>query len=299
MRKMIAFALGLTLILTLLAGCGSGRPDGAEPAGEPSPSSEKEAPAQAPEAADIGDKGGAVLPDGVYRAAFETDSSMFRANETCDGKGTLTVADGEMTIHVSLMSKKILNLFPGTAEDAQKDGAVWLEPTVDTVTYSDGLSEEVYGFDIPVPAIGEEFDLALVGTKGTWYDHKVSVRDPEPLDDAGNGAAPELEDGIYTCGVTLEGGSGRAAVESPARLRVENGEMFATIVWSSSNYDYMKVAEQKYEPVSTEGNSTFEIPVGGFDIPLTVVADTVAMSTPHEVTYTLTFDSASVQPLEA
>ena len=118
------------------------------------------------------------LEDGTYSAAFNTDSSMFRVNETCDGKGTLTAADGQMTIHVTLLSKKILNLFPGTAEEAEKDGAVLLEPTVDEVTYSDGTTEEVYGFDIPVPVIGEEFDCALVGEKGKWYDHKVSVTDP-------------------------------------------------------------------------------------------------------------------------
>lgn len=121
---------------------------------------------------------GTELEDGTYSAAFNTDSSMFRVNETCDGKGTLTVADGQMTIHVTLLSKKILNLFPGTAEEAEKDGAVLLEPTVDEVTYSDGTTEEVYGFDIPVPVIGEEFDCALVGEKGKWYDHKVSVTDP-------------------------------------------------------------------------------------------------------------------------
>ena len=31
------------------------------------------------------------------------------------------------------------------------------------------------GFDVPVPVIDEEFDLALIGKKGVWYDHKVSV----------------------------------------------------------------------------------------------------------------------------
>ena len=119
-----------------------------------------------------------TLEDGTYSANFDTDSSMFKVNETKDGKGVLTVQDGQMTIHVTLRGKKILNLYPGLAEDAGKDGAVLLEPTTDTVTYSDGLSEEVYGFDIPVPAIGKEFDVALVGEKGTWYDHKVSVSDP-------------------------------------------------------------------------------------------------------------------------
>ena len=119
-----------------------------------------------------------TLEDGVYTAEFDTDSSMFHVNEANDEKGELTVKDGKMTIHVSLVSKKIVNLFAGTAEDAQKDGAEIIEPTTDTVKYSDGYTEEVYGFDIPVPAIGEEFDVALLGEKGKWYDHKVSVKDP-------------------------------------------------------------------------------------------------------------------------
>ena len=125
------------------------------------------------------DSAAVELEDGTYTADFDTDSSMFHANEACDGKGTLTVKDGEMTFHVSLASKNIVNLFVGTAEDAQKDGAQLLEPTTDEVTYSDGETEEVYGFDIPVPGVDEEFDLALLGTKGTWYDHVVSISNPE------------------------------------------------------------------------------------------------------------------------
>lgn len=122
-----------------------------------------------------------ALPDGIYLAAFDTDSSMFRVNEAHDGKGTLTVEDGKMTIHISLGSKNIVNLYPGLAEDAEKENAVLLEPSVDSVTYSDGLTDEVYGFDVPVPMIGEEFDVALIGKKGKWYDHKVVVSDPQPF----------------------------------------------------------------------------------------------------------------------
>ncbi len=125
-----------------------------------------------------------TLADGVYSVDFTTDSSMFRINETLDGKSPLTVENGEMTVHITLNSQNIVNLYVGLAEDAQKDGAVWLEPTLDTVTYSDGLSEEVYGFDVPVTVLGEEFDLALVGTKGTWYDHRVSVSNPELIEEA-------------------------------------------------------------------------------------------------------------------
>lgn len=125
----------------------------------------------------------AVLEDGTYTAEFDTDSSMFHVNEACEGKGTLTVKDGIMTIHVSMPSKNIVNLYPGLAEDAQKEGAELLQPTTDTVTYSDGMTEEVNGFDVPVPALDEEFDLALIGTKGTWYDHKVSVSNPEKIEE--------------------------------------------------------------------------------------------------------------------
>ncbi len=123
-----------------------------------------------------------TLADGVYSASFTTDSSMFHVNEAYDDKGTLTVKDGKMTIHISLTSKNIVNLFPGTAEDAQKEGAELLQPTTDTVKYDDGTTEEVNGFDVPVPAIDEPFALALIGTKGKWYDHQVTVSDVEEQD---------------------------------------------------------------------------------------------------------------------
>lgn len=122
-----------------------------------------------------------ALEDGIYTAEFHTDSGMFHVNEAMEGKGTLTVQDGKMTLHVTLASKGILNLFVGKAEDATKDGAVILEHTEDPVTYKDGFSETVYGFDIPIEVIGEDFDLALIGKKGVWYDHVVSVTNPEKI----------------------------------------------------------------------------------------------------------------------
>ena len=104
-------------------------------------------------------------------------------NEAYDGKGILTVENGQMTIHVSMPSKNIVNLYLGSAEDAQKDGAELIRPVTDTVTYSDGTTEEVNGFDVPVPVIDEEFDLALIGKKGVWYDHKVSVSNPVAVEE--------------------------------------------------------------------------------------------------------------------
>lgn len=252
----------------------------------------------------------AALPDGVYTAEFHTDSSMFRVSEACDGKGTLTVENGEMTIHISLGSKKIVNLYPGLAEDAAEEGAELLMPTEDAVTYSDGLKEEVYGFDVPVPVLEEEFDLALIGTKGKWYDHKVSVSNPQAVEKNGqtegsadNGQAEgvdagSLADGAYMAEITFEGGSGKAKILSPVEITVKEGKTTAKLTWNSPNYDYMLVDGEKYVPVNTEGDSVFEIPVSALDEPLAMVGDTVAMSKPHEVDYTITFHSDTLKSVE-
>ena len=238
-----------------------------------------------------------ALADGVYSARFDTDGSMFHVNEVCEGRGTLTVKDGEMTMHIVLPSKNTVNLFYGLAEDAQKDGAELIDPVIESVTYPDGLTEEVNAFDIPVPYLEEEYDVALIGTKGVWYDHKVSVSDPVALteEDAEGTAAEALTDGSYEIEVSLEGGSGKATITSPAELTVEGGEMTLKVEWSSPNYDYMKVEDVKYDPVNTEGNSVFLIPVADLSQPLEVIGDTVAMSEPHEIEYTIVFDEDSIQ----
>lgn len=314
--KMITIMCMLCLCSALFVGCGNTKlwgvtfvtSDTKDGAGDVS---DKETSTAQAEAAP-------QLEDGVYMAEFITDSSMFHVNEACDGKGTLTVKDGKMVIHVSLTSQNIVNLYPGLVEDAQKDGAELLQPSVDTVTYSDGLSENVNGFDVPVPALDEEFDLALLGKKGKWYDHRVSVTNPVLAEDASaetsDGSQDDaqhqnkdavqktdiasLADGSYTVDLTFEGGSGKAQILSPAKITAVAGVITATVEWSSPNYDYMIVDGKKYLPVNTEGNSVFEIPISAFDEPLTVIGDTVAMSKPHEVEYTLTFHSDTLTPAE-
>ena len=231
-----------------------------------------------------------ALADGVYLADFNTDSTMFHVNEVCEGKGTLTVKDGKMTIHVSLASTSILNLYPGLAEDAQKDGAELLQPSKDELTYPDGLKETVNGFDIPVPALDQEFDVALIGKKGKWYDHKVSVSNPVPQ------GQEALADGEYTVEAVLSGGTGKAKLLNPTALTVSEGKITATIVWSSSNYDYMIVNGDQYLPITTEGGSTFQIPVESLGVAIPVTADTVAMGTPHEIEYTILLQADTVSP---
>ena len=308
MKKHIALLLAALMAFSLLSGCAQKQTETPQPeqtAEQPEQTADasveetttEEAPTEETPAEEVSEELPVMpaLADGVYLAKFDTDSSMFHANEACDGKGTLTVKDGKMTIHVSLASKGIVNLFAGLAEDAKKDGAELLAPTTDTVTYSDGLSDEVYGFDIPVPALDTEFDVALIGKKDVWYDHKVSVSDPVPMEQSGKTVAElGLADGEYTAELAFAGGSGKAYVLSPCTVTIKDGVAVATIVWSSSKYDYMLVDGERYDVLSTENGSTFEIPLAAFDTELTVIGDTTAMSTPHEIEYTLNFDSATL-----
>lgn len=226
------------------------------------------------------------LEDGTYKVTFTTDNpGMFHVNESLNDEAVLTVVNGEMTVHVTLQSKHIVNLYPGTSEDAQKEGAELLQPTEDEVTYSDGYKDTAYGFDIPVPVLDEEFDLALIGTKGSWYDHKVVVS--SPIEKIADAKTWDLADGEYEINVDLMGGSGRATVESPAPLKVAGGEATLTLTFSSPYYDYVIIGDETYYPVNEEGNSTFEIPVPHLDEEFAITADTTAMSEAHEIDYTL------------
>lgn len=288
--KKCSILAGLLAVLLLFCGCAvkeTPAPQPAAPAVTEAPAAEaapEAAPEAQPEAApETAEEAVLALPDGVYTAEFNTDSGMFHANEACDGKGTLTVENGKAVFHVSLVSKSILNLYPGTAEDAKNDTDNWLQPTSDTVTYSDGYTDTVYGFDIPVSVVNKEFNLALIGKKGVWYDHKVSIDNP----------VLQVANGSYTCEVTLAGGSGRSYIESPAMLTVEDGVITATIRWSSSTYDFMQVDGVQYDPVSGEEQSVFVIPVV-LNTDLAVSADTIAMSEPHLIDYILHFDGATL-----
>lgn len=104
-----------------------------------------------------------------------------------------------------------------------------------------------------------------------------------------------LEDGQYTVEVTLEGGSGRAYVESPMQINVIKGEITAVVVWSSPNYDQMIVDGVQYLPVPRTGNSTFQIPLAELVDALPVQAETTAMSEPHMIDYTIHFDLSTLK----
>ncbi len=130
--------------------------------------------------------------------------------------------------------------------------------------------------------------LLMAGASPAW-----AAGEPLATDPYAHAATTTLKDGSYLMDVAMEGGTGRASVTSPASVKVVGGKAVATLEWSSSHYDYMLVAGECYLPVNESGNSVFEVPILAFDEPFSVVADTTAMSQPHEIEYQLTFDSAS------
>jgi len=289
-------------LLLLLTGCGQGQgsvsgsrqPDvsgqGAVSSGQKDSqvaSSSQMAPVEEVVEPDMVPIYGDSLRDGTYPVTVKSSSSMFKI-ESCE----LTVEGGSMTAVMHMGGKGYLSVFMGTGGEASQKGAI-------------PFAEDEAGdhtFTVPVEALDSGIPCAAFSkNKEVWYDRTLVFRaDSLPLEAFREGVYPtaadlKLADGAYTAEVELAGGSGKAGVQSPAQLRVKGGQTTATVVWSSSNYDYMRIGEEKYLPVSTEGGSTFEIPVSVFDRKLTVYADTTAMSTPHEIEYTLKFRSGTIE----
>lgn len=231
------------------------------------------------------------LRDGVYQIQVDSSSSMFRI-EACE----LTVNDGSMTADMKMGGTGYLKLYMGTGEEAAK------APEEKMIPFEEA-ADGSHHFTVPVEALDKELDCAAFSKKKEkWYDRVLVFRaDSLPADaltDAAQVTAESLglADGCYTVEVSMEGGSGRVSVESPAKLVVKDQKAVAEVVWSSPNYDYMKVGEEKFLPVNQGGEtSVFEIPVTVFERKMAVAADTTAMSTPHEIEYTLLFDSASIK----
>ena len=231
------------------------------------------------------------LKDGSYAVEMKSSSSMFKADHV-----VLVVENGTMRAQLYMTSQSYLYMFAGTAEEAAA------APEEDYIPLATA-DEDMEAFVLPVEALDAGLSYAAFSKKKEkWYDRTLLFRaDSLPAEAFAESRFTTssdlgLTDGEYTVEVTLEGGSGKASVESPAKLTVRGGEVTATIVWSSSNYDYMVVNGAELLPVNEEGNSVFEIPVSGFDYPMPVQADTTAMSQPYLIDYTLYFDSASINP---
>lgn len=311
MKKNIYVRVVFLALLLMLAGCGKASADAngnAEPtvemtidekADEVITTEATSSNEDATEVAGIESLGSLELEDGKYLVKFDTDSTMFHVNDTMDGKAILTVENKAGMLHLVMPSKNVLNLYIGMANDAENNEADWIVPSTEEVTYEDGMTEEVFAFDVPVNVIGEEFDLALIGKKGVWYDHKVSISEPQEITDGDETAdiseARDDETEGKTIEVTLEGGTGKVSLVSPTEIRETQDGFLLTVKWTSKNYDYMIVDGVKYLPVEVNECSVFEIPVKGIDNPLEVIADTVAMSEPHEIEYKIIFDTTSLK----
>ena len=232
------------------------------------------------------------LLEGVYPVTVDCSSSMFRITDCL-----LTVQDGALSARLTMGGKSYGWVYPGTAQEAAAADHAEHIPAQFDENGATVFEIPVQGLDMGIPCAA--FSL----NKELWYDRTLVFRsDSLPLSAFADGvlvtpASLQLADGVYSVEVSLTGGSGKARVESPAPLTVSDGVCTAEIVWGSKNYDYMKVEGVQYFPTNTEGNSAFEIPVTVFDRPMAVIADTVAMSQPHEISYSLLFDSSSLQPV--
>lgn len=264
---------------------------------EAEPDTESETEPQTVPAQEVGYEGMEAvyadsINDGEYDITVDSSSSMFNI-DSCK----LTVENGEMTAVMTMSGTGYEYLFMGTADEAENAD----ESRYISYEEKDGA----HTFTVPVEALDKKIACAAFSKrKEVWYDRDLVFRaDSLPFDALAEGSIDTaetlgLEDGVYAFDVTLEGGSGKATVQSPAKVTVEGGKATAELVWSSNKYDYMVVDGEKYLPVSTEEFSVFEIPVTGFGYKMPVSADTTAMSTPHEISYTLFFDTASQSPWE-
>ena len=247
--------------------------------------------------------------EGTYEVTAESSSSMFKIT-----KAVLTVENGNMTADLTLSGTSYLVLYPGTGAEA----------AADTEDHYIGYTEDAdgaYTYTVPIPALDQPFPCAAFSkNKEQWYDRTLLVRadslpeeavlvelpDYDALEKAARDARIDamkeesgatepipalldLPDGEYTVSVSMEGGSGKASVTSPSPMTVKDGVGTVRLEWSSPHYDYMLVDGVRYEPVNTEGNSVFEVPVPALDQPISMIADTTAMSTPHEIEYSFTF----------
>ena len=233
---------------------------------------------------------GKDIKDGTYEIEVASSSGMFNI-EHCD----LTVEQGQMTAVMTKGGTGYEYVFMGSGIEAVKagDGYIPYETT------ADGKDT----FTVPVESLNSAIPCTSFSKrKQKWYDRTLCFKaDGIPLDAFADGVITTVEslnlaDGSYTADLLLGGGTGRAEMESPAEITIKDGACTARITWSSPYYDYMIVDGDRYEPVNTDGNSAFEIPVKVFDYPISVIADTTRMSQPHEIDYVLSFDSATLQP---
>ena len=230
------------------------------------------------------------LNEGQYLITTESSSPAFQVEDTL-----LVVSGNSMEAMLRLGSHTEWFVYPGSAEDAASDTEDhYIAPA------ENEAGDQLY--TVPVEALDKALPFATYDRpESQWYDRTLLFSSSDLPEEAfkekkyNTVSDIGIEDGTYYIDVDLEGGTGRADVDSPALLLIQDGVAAALITWSSPNYDYMLIDDIRYDSEVEDEKSTFVIPVKGFDYPMPVIADTTAMSKPHEIEYTLYFDSGTIR----
>lgn len=271
---------------------------------------------------------GTDIVDGVYEVTVESSSSMFPIE-----KAELTVENGSMTAVLTMGGQGYLKVFPGTGVEAaaselseyidfqvneegkhtftipvkaldqpiacaafSKNREKWYDRYL--LFEAESLPEDAVLVELPdyeaLRKAAKEKRIAALREEAEQEAAEEEKAQDSQEDSSVSPALIEMEDGEYAIEVEVKGGTGRTTVSSPAGLTVRDGYAYARIEWSSSSYDYMLVGGKKYLPLYEEGYSTFEIPITVFNEPMEVIADTTAMSTPHEIAYQLIFHGEGI-----
>lgn len=300
-KKIGVLAVLLLMITALAAGCSSGAEKTHTDKNEAEPSSaaqmevsqtpvegqsvlfeEEEALDEPEETEHSGDSSeaefqGELVP-GEYEITASSNSSMLVIR-----KAKLIVSEEGFMADLEIEGLGIKYMCEGSRDEAETS-AQKLEPVL--------TSEDSETFRVPVSTLDTELTYSVYSGKlEKWYERGITFRSASlPLEAFGGSeeaAKLPLEDGVYLIELEFDGGTGKASISSPATLTVEDGAGVAIVCWTSKKYDYMKVGGVRYDPVTSEPGATFEIPIAALDTELTVIGDTTAMSTPHEIEYSI------------
>ena len=255
------------------------------------------------------------IENGDYNVTVDSSASMFKV-VNC----VLTKKNGQMSAVITLSGTGYDYLYMGTAEDAAKADKSSLIPFLENEKGEYTYTIPVSAFDTPIKVAAHSIK------KDKWYDRELTFLSdgiekidketptPDPVEpvipvnpdnskpstpdnesghvtDLNGGTArvdssTTLKDGVYIPDqFSWSGGTGRVSI-SCDKITIENGQAYATIVFSSGSYSYIKANGNIYYGTNTGSTSTFVIPVQ-LNKNNTIIGMTTAMSTAHEITYNI------------
>lgn len=263
---------------------------------------------------------GGTFKDGDYSVDVTSNAQMFRVI-----KAVITLKNGVYTANITLSGTGYDFLFMGTAAAAKADSSNKIGYTLDAEgKYVFTIPVSVLDQAIPVAAHSKKndtwYDRTLTFQSGTMK--LISTTQPQPgtetetekttekpteketekpnkkpdkeskYEDDLSGAtsavnsSTSLADGVYAADkFSWSGGSGRVSI-SCSKITVSGGQAYATLVFSSSSYSYIKANGRKYTGSAGGGTTSFTIPVQ-LNANNTVIGMTTAMSAAHEITYNI------------